>query len=219
MALVQRIQRALSPAPSAQDPVERHFAYLVDQEKEERNERRGLEQRAAGLLAALLVAFPVAGTIAKDADLDDGTQVIGLAILALVLVGALVQAVVVTRALGAPKREKNLIRNAREDVREALAEDRLADAVVAQSKIVTTIRPDNGQIVQDIRGATRWLPATLLGLLVGLALIVAGNDGPPPGPPGPAGERGPAGKAGPAGQRGPAGPRGRPAPAAPGATP
>jgi hypothetical protein len=34
------------------------FDYLVEQEKEERVERRGLEQRALGLFGALLIGVP-----------------------------------------------------------------------------------------------------------------------------------------------------------------
>jgi hypothetical protein len=182
---------------AAQDPMERHLLYLIDQEKEERGERRGLEQRAGGLIAALLVAFPVAAAVVKDADLGDGVQVAGLVVLVLVIVGALVQASVVTAALGAPRRQPKVIRSAREQVRTALADDRLDDAIAAQTTIVTTMRVDNGTMVRDVRRATAWLPATLVGVLVGLSLIIAGSAGPkagPQGPSGPRGERGPAGK-------------------------
>lgn len=54
--------------------VERHLTYLLQEEKEERNERRGLEQRAGGLIAALLLGFPVAGTVAKNADLGNASR-------------------------------------------------------------------------------------------------------------------------------------------------
>ena len=194
------------------DPDERYFAYLADQEKEERNERRGLEQRAAGLVGALLLAFPVAGTIAKDADLDDALQAAGLVILGVALIGAVAQATVVTRALGAPRlRQPNEIKQAREEVRGALRHGQLGEAINAQERIVTRLQPDNGEMVKDVRAATRWFPATLGAVLVALALIILGGDGPKPGPAGPAGprgEQGPAGEQGPPGPPGPRGPRG-----------
>jgi hypothetical protein len=195
------------------DSSERYFTYLTDQEKEERTERRGLEQRGAGLIGALLLAFPIAGTIATDADLDDGLAVAGLIMLALVLCGALLQAAIVVRALGPPQREANIIRGERLKVRQALSADRLDEAVAAQQTIVETIQPDNGNMLRDVRKATRLLPLTLAGLLVALALMIAGGDGPPPGPQGPKGERGAPGTEGPPGPAGPAGPHGARGPA------
>jgi hypothetical protein len=190
----------------------RELGYLLDQEKEERAERRGLEQRAGTLIAALLVAFPVAATVAKEAKVSDGLQAVGLILLAGALLGAVVQASLVTAALSAPKRAPNVIRDARDRVRTALAEGHVDGAIQAQTTIVTTMRTDNGNMVRDVRDATKLLPATLLGVLIGLALIIAGSDGPKPGPPGPRGTPGPPGKSGPRGAPGPRGPRGRVAP-------
>jgi hypothetical protein len=50
------------------NPDEQLLEHLVDQEKEERNERRGLEQRALSIFVALLIGIPVVGAVAKDAD-------------------------------------------------------------------------------------------------------------------------------------------------------
>jgi hypothetical protein len=197
-------------------PVERHFSYLLSQETEERDERRGLEQRAGGLIAALLVAFPLVATVAISASLSDGVQAAGLIVLGAVLIGALIQAAVVTAALGAPRREEpNIIKDAREQVKTALAADCLEDAVAAQTVIVTTLRTDNGTVVRTVRTATAWLPVTLLGVLVGLSLIVGGAASPnagKQGPVGPRGQRGPAGHVGPPGPRGAHGARGSAAP-------
>lgn len=157
--------------------LEREFDYLVDQEKEERGERRGLEQRAAGLIGALLVALPVSGTVAKDADIDDGLRLAGLILLGCVLIAAVTMAWIVTTAIGAPRRKRNVVRKAREGVSRALGRNRLDRAVKAQLKIITTMRDDNALLVRDVRRATRALPAMLAGLLVALALLVVGGDG------------------------------------------
>jgi hypothetical protein len=153
-------------------PALRHFDYLVDQEKEERCERRGLEQRAAGLLGALLLAFPLAATVARDADLDTALGIVGLSILGVGLLVALFQAGFLTQALGAPKRQRNMVRQARDEVRVALQHDRLSEATKSQTKIVTTMRDDNARMVRIVRRVTQILPLTLFGLLVGLTLVV-----------------------------------------------
>lgn len=157
--------------------LERELNYLVDQEKEERGERRGLEQRAAGLLGALLVALPVSATVAKDAKVGDGLELAGLILLACVLGAAVVMAWIVTRAIGAPRRKPNVVRKAREQVSRALGCDRLDRAVGAQLKIITTMRDDNALLVREVRRATRALPALLVGLLLALGLLIVGGDG------------------------------------------
>lgn len=122
---------------------------------------------------------------------------------------ALIQAWRVSAALGAPRRERNKIRSARDDVQAALADERPRDAIVAQQKIVATMRADNAEMVRKVRNVTSTLPVTLLGVLIALSLIIAGGSGTPGGPAGPRGARGPVGQPGPAGPRGP---RGLPAP-------
>ncbi len=151
---------------------EREFDYLLAEEREERGERRGLEQRAAGLTAALLVAFPISATVAREADTADTLAGIGLVLLGLALLVAVAQAAALTRALGPPKRERNKVRNARTAVSQSLAEGDLKRAVAEQRKIVATIRNDNGTLVRNVRRVTGRLPYTLAGLLVALTLVV-----------------------------------------------
>lgn len=156
--------------------LERKFAYLVDQEREERNERRGLEQRAAGLIGALLVALPVSGTVAKEADVHRDVQLAGLILLGCVLIVALVMAAVVAHAIATPRRKRGAVRKSRERVSAALGQDRLDKAVKAQLKIIRAIRDDNARIVTNVRLITRGLPALLVALLVALGLLIVGGD-------------------------------------------
>jgi hypothetical protein len=155
--------------------VQRRFDYLVGQEIEERSERRGLEQRAAGLMGALLVAFPLAGTVARDLDLSGPVGIVGLAFLGAGLMMALIQAALVTRALSAPRRRRNVVGPARKAVMAALRDDRLDDATESQALIVKTIGVDNWHMVRQVRRITQWIPVTLLALLAGLALVVIGG--------------------------------------------
>src|SRR4051812_1003348 len=84
----------------AQESGGRLLSYLFEQERLERDERRGLESRAAALLTALLIAFPVAGTVVKDTDPSDAVQLAGLLLLGVVLAGTLVLAGKLAAALG-----------------------------------------------------------------------------------------------------------------------
>jgi hypothetical protein len=73
------------------DSEERYLAYLLDNEQEERSERRALEQRAAGLIGALLIALPVSGSLAGGTDQSSVLGILGLigtgAALAVALLG------------------------------------------------------------------------------------------------------------------------------------
>jgi hypothetical protein len=157
-------------------------------ESEERGERRGLEQRAAGLIAALLVVFPVAGSIAKEADTDSAVGIIGLALLA----GTLGAAVWIARELVpalAPKRKKAPAATSRPTqsptrvtaqtrslpgMVKSLGDD-LSLAVESQAVIVKHTRRRNNRMVREIQRATRFLPWTLLALLVSLGLIISSS--------------------------------------------
>jgi hypothetical protein len=159
--------------------LERELDYLLAEEKEERNERRGLEQRAAGLVAALLIAFPISATVAREADTSDGLVIAGLGLLALVLAVAVAQATALTAALGEPKRERFVVRDARIRVADALRKANLDTAVREQRTIVETIRRDNGMLVRNVRKVTAMLPLTLAGLLVALTLLVVAKHSQP----------------------------------------
>lgn len=185
---------------------ERELDYLLAEEKEERGERRGLEERAAGLMAALLIAFPISASVARDADTRDAVQVVALVLLAIVLVVALVQAGSLARALGAPKRKPNVVRAGRQRVSKAIGRGDFARAADEQRSIVATMRSDNAQLVREVRRVTGHLASTLAGLLIALALLVAAGHGPRRGPPGPPGRDGSIGPAAPAGQAGGANP-------------
>ena len=150
----------------------RELDYLLAEEKEERGERRGLEQRAAGLMAALLIAFPVSAAVAREADTSNGLAVAALGLLALVVIVAVSQASALTSALGEPKRERNIVRTARLRVADALGAGDLRTAVQEQRAIVETIRKDNGELVKNVRRVTVQLPLTLAGLLIALSLLV-----------------------------------------------
>jgi hypothetical protein len=169
------VRRKASDATSTR---ERELNYLLAEEKEERGERRGLEQRAAGLVAALLIAFPISATVAREADTSDPLAVVGLGVLALILLIAVAQAAALTTALGEPKRERFVVRDARVRVADALGKALLDRAVGEQRTIVETIRTDNAALVRKVRKVTAMLPVTLAGLLVGLALLVLAKHAP-----------------------------------------
>ena len=158
--------------------LERELDYLLAEEKEERGERRGLEQRAAALVAALLIAFPISATVARETHTERPLAVAALSLLVFVLLVAVAQAAFLTAALGEPKRERFVVRTARQGVARALHTGDLATAVREQSRIVATIRNDNGKLVREVRKVTALLPFTLAGLLLSLALLVLADHTP-----------------------------------------
>jgi len=83
----------------SEDPHKRLLEHLVDQEKEERNERRGLEQRALSLFAALLIGVPVVGAVAKDADYGSFAGAFALTVLAVCFAFVLAITARITAAL------------------------------------------------------------------------------------------------------------------------
>ncbi len=149
------------------------LTYLLDQEKEERNERRALEQRAAGLILALLVALPVAGNLAGQTD-RAGLGIAGLIgtgvalVAALAIAGRIAAQLSVKDAAGddAPSRA-----TLRDEVATALERGDEAGATTAQRRLVAKLRSRNQALAERVKSETALLPGVLLLFLVSLALM------------------------------------------------
>lgn len=168
---------------------EQRFRYLSDQEREERGERRGLEQRAAGLLGVMLIAFPVASTVAKDADPEKTVSVIAFVLLTgvfgLVVFGAhrvihVLSAKHRDEVAGQVAAEEKLSSAsagaARKEVARALRDGRLEEAADLQEEVVTLLRTSNRQFVDEMRTVTDGLLYGLVVLVVGVGLLIWGQD-------------------------------------------
>ena len=144
----------------ATDPQDRYLMYLLDEEQEERSERRALEQRAAGLMGALLVALPISGNVAGGTDRSSTLGILGLVGTGLTLVAALFLAGRIATALSS--RSSDETQQSRTDLREqvgkALESGTVAQAADAQAQLLRKLRSRNQALAERIKTDTGWLP-------------------------------------------------------------
>jgi hypothetical protein len=158
----------------ATDSEERYLAYLLDNEQEERSERRALEQRAAGLIGALLIALPVSGSLAGGTDQASVLGILGLIGTGAALAVALFLAGRIARALSGRSSEEEGQRSRsdlREQVSQALASADVAAAAAAQAQLVGKLRSRNQALAARIKAETGLLPAVLVVFLISLSCM------------------------------------------------
>lgn len=201
-------------------------------ERLERDERRGLETRAAALIGALLVVVTIEATLVTRIDLSKASVLVVMltaGVLALVAYALALLGTALARAR--PERSEDFAWP-----RQAEASDP-AGALNAQWAEVETIGKANSALLKATRRAGLVLSAIVAYLAAAVLLVVLthavdfdtsavpssssttgnGARGPRglPGPPGRQGDPGPAGKQGEPGSSGPRGPRGFAGPAGP----
>jgi hypothetical protein len=218
-------------SPPLSDALRRQLDLAYEQERVEREERRGLETRGATITAALLVLITAGATLATSVDYDAISPIgravlLGLPVLVAVALGS------VAFALG----------KATSDVGDAGGSDTLARVTERANPSLALEQQDdkNARIVNGnrlllhrLRWASRLLAACVIYAALAIGVVVregalksnadaptdrsGGPAGPrgAPGPPGRQGQPGPSGREGDPGRSGPHGPRGRPGPPGP----
>lgn len=165
-----------APRPNDDGARSREFDYLLAGERAERDERRGLEVRSTGMVAALLVSLTVMIAVAKEASVQHPLELVGAIVVAVATAAAILALGQLTRtALAEPRTEERAVTNRRTRVAAALRYRDLEGAIAAQSEIVETIRNQNIRLVEALRTVTRWLPFVPALLGSGLFLYIAGK--------------------------------------------
>jgi hypothetical protein len=220
--------------PAAESPDRRALNLGYDAERLERDERRGLEVRAATLTGSLLVLITVLVTVATKVDFGKVSYAVRFLMIFLLIFTALFVAFMSIRlALAGRGLTTKPEDGAVEDVRARLTErDSTREAIQIQDEKVHRIIVANRRLLRVLQfggialGALALYSATLMvGLVAGSDFEKASDEihrGPRgfPGPPGRQGDPGPSGvggnpgengKSGANGKRGPQGSAARPA--------
>lgn len=214
---------AATPEPTSAQT--RELDRLIDAAGRDRDERRGIEARAATLIAASLVALGLIGNVATRLDIRLGGLVGGLGLAMLISSGVAILVALTALTIGfgpnfyiPPRGEKDIPRTAEESPDEAIDMAR---------NFVGELRRRNKRKLRSLQWAGQALMVAIALLVLGGGLLLAdsrisvpGGNGaetpaPPgpqgdPGPPGAQGQPGPHGRQGPPGESGPRGPRGYP---------
>lgn len=165
-----------TPQPNDDGARSREFDYLLADERAERDERRGLEVRSTGMVAALLVSLTVMIAVAKEARVQHPLELAGAIVVAVATAAVIFALGQLTRtALAEPRTEARAVTSRRTRVAAALRYRDLEGAIAEQSEIVEMIRNENIRLVVALRTATRWLPFVLALLGSGLFLYIAGK--------------------------------------------
>jgi hypothetical protein len=217
-SLVRAVMQLSSPGPTSAPT--RELDRLIDAAGREREERRGIEARAATLIAASLVALGLAGNVATGLNIRLGGLIGDVGLVMLILSGLLILVTLAALIFGfqprfykPPAGQMDIPRAAEAAPRQAINQAR---------EFVKVLRDGNRRKLESLRLAGRALMAAVASLVVGVGLLIAGSrisvpsaqqgakgD---PGPPGRQGEPGPHGRRGDPGESGPPGPRGYPGP-------
>lgn len=199
---------------------------LLDEDRVEREERRGLEARAGTLLGALVVALGVvATTAARIGEADPAPWLIVALIVGAVTVVASILQLTYALAARSSDRPKG---DADQEPVSLIADGNIDEAIDLMRRHVMAVANGNRKLLRRLRIANYLLvPATAyLGLAFGGLMFLAdaedrpgcgacppaseSNEGGASGPPGPAGPAGQPGPRGSQGEPGPAGPQGQP---------
>lgn len=217
----------LPGAPGPSDSQTRELDRLIDAAGRDRDERRGIEARAATLIAASLVALGLIGNVATRLDIRLGGLVGGIALVMLILSGLLILLALAALTVGFGPRFYVPPAGAMDIPRAAEAAPQ--QAIDQARDFVKELRNLNRGKLKFLQWAGQGLMVAVALLVVSAALLIAdsrisvpsqpntnepGRRGPKgdPGPPGRQGEPGPHGRQGRPGESGPPGPRGFPGP-------
>jgi len=186
--------------------VRRALDLAYEQERLEREERRGLETRAAAISAALLVLIATVAGFVPRVNLDKVPDDVKLSLFLLPILVALTL-LVLAFALG---RVTSDVRKPHEDdeLARRIERDDAVPALRAQDDKIVRIVRGNRQLLEDLRWASRLMGVCVIYTAVVLAVVVSKG-----GFAGETGKRGPQGRPGQAGPPATRAPRARADPA------
>ena len=218
----------------ANPDLKRQLDLAYDAERAERDERRGLETRAATLVTALLLVITVLATLGTNLDIDGAGRGVALVVAALPIAVAVV-VVMLAAALYLTTSDAGAIADpADPDLPAEIRELEVVDVGIALQRQNVKVRrmiAGNQRLLRVTRYASMGLAAIVLYAagIFAVAVLVGAFDGASddasgsdrgsqqgePGPRGPSGAQGKPGPSGPQGEPGPAGREGNPGKAGP----